>query len=127
MLHPTSGFGSASTYECTSCCLSHNKSLTLSLSQIENEDDDPRAFVSTAPDFDNDPERAPADDALRIFSALMGNMAGPMGPGTGARTIRIDRRSGPNVPDTTATFRFGPAGAVFNSGPQPDPVPTLTE
>jgi len=79
---------------------------------IENPDDDPRSFQVDGAHHDHGgppgngpsgPQDDGADQTHRMFQALMGGIGGPQ-----RRTsIRIDRRSGNEVPDTTSDFTFG--------------------
>jgi len=88
---------------------------------IENTEDDPRAFqrdVHPAHDHEHGGfagNEAPlgADQGLEMFQVFLGGLGGPQ-----RRTIRIDRRTGPNVRDSTGDFRSGGVQTAFSgAGP----------
>jgi len=83
---------------------------------IENTEDDPRAFQRDGPLFHdhehggfagNEGPMGP-DQALEMFQFIMQGLGGAQ-----RRTIRIDRRSGPGVPDSTGDFRSASAPNSF--------------
>jgi len=95
---------------------------------IENPDDDPRNFQVDIPHQHHHDHDSPlgfgpfghqddgaigSDQALRMFQILMGGVGGPQR----RASVRIDRRSGSDVPDTTGDFRLG-------SGPSSGPRTT---
>jgi len=100
---------------------------------IENVEDDPRSFQqngggpllhghshgSSDGGFDDDDYRHDGpmgpDQALQMFQLIMGGLGGPQR----RASIRIDRRTGPNIPDSTGEFRLG-------GGPGPSPIPGST-
>ncbi|KAF9507995.1 hypothetical protein BS47DRAFT_1350807 [Hydnum rufescens UP504] len=83
---------------------------------IENTEDDPRAFQRDGPPFHdhehggfagNEGPMGP-DQALEMFQLIVEGLGGAQ-----RRTIRIDRRSAPGVPDSTGDFRSASAPNSF--------------